>query len=171
MSLPLVFTAIGADRPGLVELLSSAVAEHGGNWVDAKMSRLAGQFAGIVRVDVEAGAAGKLVSALEALSEQGLQVVVARSGDVAEREGEAFSLDVVGHDHSGIVRDIAAVVARHGANVETFTSEVVSAPMTGEPMFQAKAALWLPPSADADQLTSDLEGLAADLMVEISVAR
>ena len=43
--------------------------------------------------------------------------------------------------------------------------------MTGEPMFQAKASLWLPLSADADQLTLDLEELAADLMVEISVAR
>src|SRR4051812_3506563 len=44
MQIPLVMTIIGPDRPGLVELLASLVAEHGGNWLESRMSHLAGQF-------------------------------------------------------------------------------------------------------------------------------
>ena len=43
---PLVITIIGIDRPGLVESVAVAVADHGGSWVESRMSRLAGQFAG-----------------------------------------------------------------------------------------------------------------------------
>ena len=52
MATPFVFTFVGADQPGLVEQLSQTVAEHGGNWLESRMSELAGQFAGIVKVEV-----------------------------------------------------------------------------------------------------------------------
>ena len=50
----LVLTLIGADRPGLVESLAKRVAAHRGNWVESRMAHLAGQFAGILRVEVPA---------------------------------------------------------------------------------------------------------------------
>jgi glycine cleavage system regulatory protein len=49
MSLSLVLTVIGDDRPGLVERLSAAIGKHGGNWLQSSMSHLSGKFAGIVR--------------------------------------------------------------------------------------------------------------------------
>ena len=52
----LVVTVIGRDRPGLVESVSAAIEAQGGSWVESRMSRLAGQFAGILRASVpEAG--------------------------------------------------------------------------------------------------------------------
>ena len=48
----LVLTLIGPDRPGLVESLAKRVTAHGGNWVESRMAHLAGQFAGILRVEV-----------------------------------------------------------------------------------------------------------------------
>ena len=50
----LVMTVIGADRPGLVDSLAGIVEVHGGNWMESRMSRLGGQFAGILRVQVKA---------------------------------------------------------------------------------------------------------------------
>ena len=52
MQVTLVMTVIGADRPGLVQLVATQVAEHGGNWLESRMCRLGGQFAGILRVEV-----------------------------------------------------------------------------------------------------------------------
>jgi hypothetical protein len=40
------------DRPGLVEKLSEAVTEEGGNWLESRMAHLAEMFAGIVRVEI-----------------------------------------------------------------------------------------------------------------------
>src|SRR3990167_11495407 len=48
----LVLTVIAQDQPGLVERIAQCISEHGGNWLESRMSRMAGQFAGILRVDV-----------------------------------------------------------------------------------------------------------------------
>src|ERR1044072_596548 len=72
----LVMTVIGNDRPGLVDSVASIVAEHGGNWLESRMSRLGGQFAGIVHVEVPADREQSLTKALKALDARGLSVVV-----------------------------------------------------------------------------------------------
>ena len=81
MSVSLVLTLIGEDRPGLVGLLSQTVAEHDGNWLESRMSRMAGRFAGILRASVPVASADALVAALSALESHGLRVVVERSAD------------------------------------------------------------------------------------------
>ena len=50
----LVLTVFAPDKPGQVERIAQCIAEHGGNWLESRMSRMAGQFAGILRVGVPA---------------------------------------------------------------------------------------------------------------------
>ena len=57
----LVMTVLGNDRPGLVSSLADTVASHGGNWLESRMARLAGQFAGIVRIECPSETADALV--------------------------------------------------------------------------------------------------------------
>src|SRR3990167_8250681 len=77
MSTGIVFTVVGDDKPGLVEKLAHTVAAHGGNWLESRMGELAGHFAGIVHVAVGEAQLPALRSALEALGDDGLRVVVA----------------------------------------------------------------------------------------------
>src|SRR5215475_12310162 len=108
----LVMTVIGADRPGLVESVAALVAEHGGNWLESSMSRLGGQFAGILRVEVPAEGERALVAALEGLKAKGLHAVVHSDQAAAPAEGARVSmLEVVGHDRPGIVRQISRTLA------------------------------------------------------------
>src|SRR5437588_12824715 len=101
----LVMTVIGADRPGLVESVAALVAEHGGNWLESSMSRLGGQFAGILRVEVPADRERNLVSALEALAAKGLRVVVHPDQAVpVSKPAQLSLLEAVGHDRPGIAR-------------------------------------------------------------------
>ena len=81
------------------------------------------------------------------------------------------SVNVTGLDHPGIVSQISATVARAGLNVEEFSSEVISAPMSGEPLFTAVMRLAGPSPANLGALTADLEKLSAALMVEISLTQ
>src|SRR5690348_11545801 len=74
----LVMTVIGKDRPGLVDSIASLVAEHGGNWLESRMSRLGGQFARIVQVEVAAEKERSPTNAAQRLDARGL-TVVARS--------------------------------------------------------------------------------------------
>src|SRR6266498_4366947 len=65
MQITLVMTVIGRDRPGLVDSLAGLVAQHGGNWLDSRMSRLGGQFAGILRVQIPVEREAPLVRSLK----------------------------------------------------------------------------------------------------------
>ena len=164
-------TIIGPDRTGLVESVARVVADHGGNWLESRMCRLGGEFAGILRVELPTEKRQALLDALQNLQGAGLTVVV-RPGDTATAAtpGRQIRLEIIGHDRPGIVREITHALARAGVNVEEFSSEVVSAPMSGETLFKAGARLHLPEGCNLAALKKDLEKIAADLLVDVSFA-
>lgn len=169
MDQSLVMTAIGDDRPGLVELLAHTVAQHDGNWLESRMSHLGGKFAGILRISVPEERAPALLDALAGLSAQGL-TVTSESSASPPQEIQPLRLELVGADHIGIVRDIAARLTRAQINVEEFTTDCVPAPMSGQMLFRATALLRLPAGLSQQDLHRDLEDLAHDLLVDISLA-
>jgi glycine cleavage system regulatory protein len=171
MQVPLVMTIIGPDRTGLVESVARVVADHGDNWLESRMCRLGGEFAGILRIELPVEKRQMLLDALQTLQGCGLTVVV-RPGEAAASatQGRQARLEIVGHDRPGIVRQITHALARANVNVEEFSSECVSAPMSGETLFKAAARLQLPERCDLAALKTDLEKIAADLLVDVSLA-
>ncbi len=164
-------TIIGPDRTGLVESVARAVADQGGNWLESRMCRLGGEFTGILRIEIPIEKRQTLLNALQKLQEHGLQIVV-RPGEAAAAaaKGRQTRLEIVGHDRPGIVREITSALVRANVNVEEFSSECVSAPMSGETLFKAAARLQLPDGCNNAALKTDLEKIAADLLVDISFA-
>lgn len=167
----LVLTVLGDDRPGLVESLARAVVEHDANWVESRMAHLAGHFAGILRVEVEADRADALAAALRGLAAAGLESIVHPDVSMAAPRGMPLvQLDLVGQDRPGIVREISRVLAAQGVNVEELHTECVAAPTTGQSLFRASARLRLPAGVSEASLRAALEAVAADLMVDIELA-
>jgi glycine cleavage system regulatory protein len=167
MRTSLVLTLIGDDRPGLVEQLSDRILATGANWEESRMARLAGKFAGLLRVSVDDAQADALTAALAGLETGGLTVVVERSTHAEAGESRPIHLEVVGNDRPGIVRDISRVLAQYQVNIEEFESGVTGAPMSGEPLFRARATLRVPPGVTLEQLRGVLEALAGELMVDV----
>ena len=170
MNTSLVMTIIGPDRPGLVESLATIVAENRGNWLESRMSHLAGQFAGILRVEVSDADSEALVAALVALESEGLRMTTAANvRETAPGARDCVELELVGQDRPGIVKEIARGLAERGVNVEELHTECVSAPMSGERMFKARARLRIPADLSLDELRSELEKIASDLMVDVTL--
>ena len=164
---------IGKDRTGLVESVASVVAEHEGNWLESRMCRLGGEFAGILRILLPAENQSALVYDLEGLQSQGVSVVVCSDvGGVpaGDKNLNLTTLEIMGHDRPGIIREITRALADQGVNVEELSSECLSAPMSGEPLFKARARLRLPDNCSVVRLRRELEKIASDLMVDISFA-
>jgi glycine cleavage system regulatory protein len=115
-----ILTVIGADKPGLVERLATIVADHHGNWLESRMARLAGQFAGILQVEVASAHREALVQALNRVHDGSLQVTASRLG--ASRAETTVTqrvrLELVGTDRPGIVQQISRVIAACRVNVE-----------------------------------------------------
>ncbi len=167
----LVLTAIGDDHAGLVRALSGVITEHGGNWETSRMAHLAGKFAGIVMVTVADENTEALIADLEPLERQGLLDITAElTAPRARREDETrLTLELVGLDQPGIVRDISDALAARKVNIEELETETEAAPMDGGTLFRARATLVLPQDLSADDLSDVLEELAVQLMVDIEL--
>jgi glycine cleavage system regulatory protein len=166
----LVLTILGRDQPGLVDSLAGLVADHGGNWVESRMAHLAGQFAGILRVEVDPTQADALTLAIKNLTSAGLESMVCTDPTFATgATGTIAQLDLVGLDQPGIVRKISQVLAIRGVNVEELATECTTAPTTGQNLFHATAQLRLPQGLELEILRNALEEVATDLMVDLTL--
>jgi glycine cleavage system regulatory protein len=170
MRTSLVLTVLGDDKPGIVEQLSDRIIAAGANWEESRMARLAGKFAGLLRVSVDADRADALAASLTTLGAGGLTVVVEPSADSQAGASRTLRLELVGNDHPGIIRDISRVLAQHQVNIEELETNVTSAPMSGEALFRARALLRIPSTITLEALVGRLEALAGELMVDLVVA-
>jgi glycine cleavage system regulatory protein len=169
----LIMTILGSDRPGLVNSLAETVARHGGNWLECRMTRLAGQFAGIVRVECPQEHVDALLHELQCPSgdpaHAGLTVQAARESIEPPRSQRTIEVEVVGNDRPGIVRELTAAVAIAGGNIEELATNLESAPMSGHPMFRAKGTISIPESVAIANITTAIENLGSDLSVDVTV--
>ncbi|WP_404389636.1 glycine cleavage system protein R [Humibacillus xanthopallidus] len=172
----LVLTVIGDDRSGLVRALADVVTEHDGNWEESQLTELAGKFAGIVVVSVPEARAEEFTISLSTLD--GLLEVSAHPGAEPAAAGagaaaagtDQLTIDLLGNDHPGIVRDVSTVLSKHDLSIETMTTGTREAPMAGGLLFEAHVVVDVPAGSDTAALRADLERLAAELLVDIAVA-
>ena len=175
MKSSVVITLVGPDRPGLVESISRNVESGDGNWTHSRMAHLGGQFAGMLMIETDESHVDELIESLKKLESEGLTVTAVRGqADTADAaasndRGEVISMELVGQDRPGIVRHISAALAAHGANIEELTTECFSAAMSGETMFRATARLNLPSQVDVTMIQQELEAIALDLMVDLTI--
>jgi glycine cleavage system regulatory protein len=170
MAMPVVVTFVGRDRPGLVSAISEKIAVSGGSWMESRLARLAGEFAGILLVSIpDSGLAG-LTAALRELEAVGLRVAVERSSSAeTPASHKTVRLELVGNERPGIVRDVTQALTQLGINIEDFSSSVEGAPFSGAEMFRAAAQLRVPDDLADDDLRKALERLAGEIMVDLTV--
>jgi glycine cleavage system regulatory protein len=165
----LVMTVLGNDRPGLVSSLADTVASHGGNWLESRMARLAGQFAGIVRIECAPDTVDALIHELQTPGRSGLTITAVREEEDETIDRRTLVVDVVGNDRPGIVRELSAAVASAGGNIEELTTGLESAPMSGHPMFRAHGIVSIPENTKTEVLIASIECLGGDLTVDVSL--
>ncbi len=169
MTTNLVLTVLAEDKPGLVERLASIISAHSGSWVDSAMSRLGGEFAGILKVSIPESQAEALEAALGKLGDEGITVNFRADRSLPREGGTRAQFELIGQDHLGIVAKISGVLARLNVNVEDLRSSVFTGSMSGEAMFKARAEIVLPPGLAFDTLAEALEAIAGDVMVDIEL--
>ncbi len=165
----LVITLIGPDRPGVVRAVSDKASEHGANWTDSVMANFAGQFAGIVHLQVPDHNCEALVAALRAIDSADLHIQVARADAATQSPPlRRIALELVGHDRPGIIRSISTRLAEHQVSIDKMRTHIASGAMSGEQMFHLAAELTVPLELDTGDLREGLEDLANELMVDIT---
>ena len=162
----LVIHFMGPDKPGLVRSVSNVVNQFDGNWLDSKMSLLAGRFAGLACVEIAADKEDGLTLALQSLP--GV-VCTVEAAEIAEETANTrvLSINIVGPDRPGIVHDVTLALEAHVANVVDMETHIAAAPMSGELTFSADASIEVPFEMDWRVIADQLDEVATKLGVDI----
>ncbi|WMP16597.1 glycine cleavage system protein R [Thiothrix lacustris] len=168
MQSSLVLTVLGSDRAGLVKSIAEAVKAHQGNWQESRMVHLAGQFAGLAHVTLPEEQLTGLKQALQALQNNGLQILVTHSEVSVPRTITPLTLELLGLDRPGIIHDITRQLAALNVNIEELESEQRAAPMSSEMLFYANLRLGLPDGVTADDVRGVFEAMPDPLTVDIT---
>lgn len=131
------------------------------------MARMAGQFAGILRVDCPTEHVDALSVALRQLAGEGIQIHLTREPVPPIEDRRIWHIDVVANDRAGIVHELTQAIAHCGGNVEELITGLESAAMSGHPLFRAKGKVCLSGHGGEVALREAIENLSDDLSVEI----
>ena len=169
MNNSLLITVFTDDRPGVIKILSDVVLSHHGNWLESSFSKLCGQFAGIVRIDVADKYKTDLINALQELTIHNIDIHFPRAKFVEEKEStkNPLNIQVEANDREGIVDEIASALAKQQINIIKMDTHCESASMAGYNLFKASLQITLPNNMAISDLENSLEQVSDDLMVSI----
>ncbi|MGM1018926.1 MAG: glycine cleavage system protein R [Actinomycetota bacterium] len=165
----LVLTVVGSDRPGLVAAVADVVNTYGGNWENSQLAELAGTFAGVIQVSVAADRADELETALRGLD--GLLSAALQTGaeTPAEATPKLLTVQILGNDRAGIVREISTALSSHDLSIESMTTTTRDAAMAGGRLFEATVVAKVPATLDPSHLTAELERIATEIQVDVTL--
>jgi glycine cleavage system transcriptional repressor len=154
----MVLSAVGPDRPGLVQEISAAIHAADANLEDSRMAILGGEFALILLFSGAPASIDRVMQRAAAFeAELGLRVALHETKRA--RGGQAFlpyRLRVSGVDRPGIVASVSRVLAGRGVNVASLESRLHYAPESGTPMFLLRAEIQVPSDAALSALRKAL---------------
>jgi glycine cleavage system transcriptional repressor len=159
-----VLTAVGADRPGLVERIAGLIHVSGANLEDSRMAILGGEFALILLLSGPTGAIAEVERRADGLArelELELWLRPTRARTTAS-DYLPYRLRVSGVDRPGIVAQVSALLAQRRINVAALDSRVTYAPLSGTPLFQLQARLQVPSDLGLSSVRSALVQLCED---------
>ncbi len=142
----LVLTAIGPDRPGLVDTLSEQIAASGCEIDESRMSVLGCEFAVLMLITGNWSGLAKLESLARRLEEQlGLRIQIDRTQQRL-RDGPfiPYAVEVVTVNRPGVVNEVAHFFALRKINIEDVFSGTYPAPHTGTRMFSLHLTVAVP---------------------------
>ncbi len=159
----IVVSALGKDRPGFINQISSTLKALGANIEIQRSTRMADEYALIILASVEGGpaAAAAARDRLNALRTADLYVS-AREGVASSSRTDLAGLaelEASGADQPGLIDAVTLLLFQRQINVEAMDYDTESAPMTGDPLFRMKARLAIPKSVEIAALRGELRAL------------
>ena len=168
-----VVTAVGADRPGLVEEVSKFIFEQSGNIEDSRMVNLRGQFAMMLLVSATPEALRGMQGSLPVLIQHsGLHIEIRSSGKplTPPRPALPYRLKATALDQAGLVHRVAHLLRALNVNIESMQTTLVAAPYTGAPVFEIEMAISVPGDLPLSQLRGRLSSLCDELNIDWQLA-
>lgn len=142
----LVISALGKDRPGIVDELTQPILDYGCNLMDSRMTVLGGEFAILLLVAGNWNTLARLEKTIPELEQQlGLTIICKRTEEKSSAANLLpYAVEVVAMDHPGIVHHLAGFFSKRNINIEDMVTATYAAAHTGTPMFSVNMSVGIP---------------------------
>ena len=173
MAKDLVLTLTGHDKIGIVEKVTDLVLKCKSNIGASRMAHLGGEFAMMMHLTAPDEQFESLQKSLKALKNEGFTVNIVETSpvDIAKFSGWIpYQIKMAGADHEGVVHDITHHLTKNNINIENMETSIVSAPMSGTPLFSVSAIIVVPPAITFNDLEDGLEKVGDGLNMDTEVA-
>lgn len=165
-----ILSFIGDDRPGFVHEITDVVNRHDGNWLESRMIKLGGKFAGLARISANKTQGSAIEEDLTSLAQGRFSLIMKEAEPHTELNKKQYSIHILGNDRPGIINETTRALAEHDINLIEVSTTVSPAPMSGAPMFSCDAVIEVNPSQSMsgvdEQLTDIANALAIDILLE-----
>ncbi len=153
----LVLSALGEDKPGIIDELSRCITGNGCNINDSRMTVLGGDFAILLLVDGNWNTIAKFEDQIPALGERlGLSITARRTARKSTRKDLLpYGVDVVSLDQPGIVHNLASFFSKRQINIQEMATSSYAAAHTGTPMFTVHLTIDIPASQQISALREE----------------
>jgi len=171
MNKNLVISALGNDKPGIVNELSKTILDQGGNISESRMTVLGGEFAMMLLVTGSEDCIDNIISKLEQTGESLNLTLIAKETQPQESKQKRlpYQITVVSMDHPGIVHNISDFLSSRNLNIEEIETKTYPAAHTGTPMFSLEMIVSVPADSSVKQLRDEFIIFCDDLNLDASL--
>ncbi len=169
MNQSLVITAIGDDRPGIVNELTEVLLNASLNVEDSRMSVLGGEFVVMLLVTGSASSIDSIKQQKDSLAATlNLNLLIKPTTRRSNNDNHlSYQVTVEGMDNPGIVHKLARYFSQHSINIVNMHTASNHAPHTGTPMFSVNMRVDIPDKLDITQLENDFGELCDELSMDV----
>lgn len=153
----IVISALGDDRPGIINRITDPISAAGCNINDSRMTILGGEFAVLMLVEGPWNTIAKLEEQIPALAQRLDLTITTKRTEPRRDDGKLlpYAVNVIALDHPGIVNQLAGFFSSRDINIHELYTDSYRAAHTGTQMFSANMVIHLPASVSIAQLRED----------------
>ena len=170
-----IMTAFGKDRPGIVADVTELLFENGCNLEDTTMSMLSDEFTlNLLFSSNDQDILSTLSGECQALETEKNIYAFIRPLSAGKQTSHAklpiCTIHVEGLDQAGIVYKISKYLSDNNLNIVDLKSTVKSTPESGTTLYLMDIHIQLPPGTTIAVIENDLNIVAEEINVEITVS-
>ena len=172
MSQKLVITALGEDRPGIVDELSNTLFTHQLNIEDSRMSVLGGEFAVQLLVTGSEQAITNFIDKKQEAESALNMTLTAKTTEttVSSQTLIPYDVEVISIDYPGIVHKLASFFSDRQINIVDLETDRYAAPHTGTPMFSLHMTIGIPAEINIAGLRDDFLNMCDELNLDAKIS-
>ena len=166
----MILFALGKNKIGIVDEVTSFLFKHNANILDSCMSVMGGQFSITCLFSCSEEFLTQISKNIGNLEKSGLSISLHEVDTPAPVEKEAglpIKLEVISMDHPGIVQNVVHILKNHEVSIFSLDTQLKTMPHTGTPMFDLNLEASIPADNSISKLKEELYDLASEMNLDI----